>query len=201
MPEPSARTPERALELLMEGNRRWVAGTLTHGDRSLERRQELAQGQSPFATVFSCIDSRVTPEIVFDCGLGDLAVVRSGAHVLDEGAVLGSLQFGVAQLCTPLVLVLGHQACGAVTAAIDAIDTGQEPPVGLRSIVQAIRPAYQAASGQPGDLIQRTIEAHTRLTVQALTEAPLVDQLAHAGGVRVTGAYYSLDTGAVSILD
>src|SRR5690242_13312475 len=112
MPERPATTPQHALELLIEGNQRRVEGRMAHPNRSAERRQELTEGQSPFATVFTCIDSRVTPEIVFDCGLGDLAVVRSGAHALGETAVMGSLQFGVNQLGTPLLLVLGHEGCG-----------------------------------------------------------------------------------------
>src|SRR5436305_12920658 len=118
----STYTPDEALEELLEGNRRWVAGRLAHPDRSLERREELAVAQRPFATVFCCIDSRVTPEIVFDCGIGDLAVIRTGAHVLDEDVVMASLQFAAGVLQTPLMLVLGHQGCGAVTAAIDALE-------------------------------------------------------------------------------
>src|SRR5690348_6326208 len=134
MPERPATTPEHALGLLMEGNQRWVDGRLAHPNRSVERRQELTEGQSPFATVFSCIDSRVTPEIVFDCGLGDLVVVRSGAHALGETAVMGSLQFGVDQLGTPLLLVLGHEGCGAVSSAIEAVERDHDLPVGLSAI-------------------------------------------------------------------
>ena len=145
MPERLATTPQQALELLMDGNQRWVDGQLAHSNRSVERRQELAEGQSPFATVFSCLDSRVTPEIVFDCGLGDLAVVRSGGHALGETAVLGSLQFGVHHLGTPLLLVLGHEACGAVTTAIEAVERDQDLLAGLSSIVESIRPAYDVA--------------------------------------------------------
>lgn len=176
---------------------------MAHPNRSVQRRQELTDGQSPFATVFTCIDSRVTPEIVFDCGLGDLAVVRSGAHALGETAVMGSLQFGVDQLGTPLLLVLGHEACGAVTTAIEAVEQDQELPVGLSAIVESIRPAYELArsAGGEGDMVRRTVRAHTSLTVQAITRAPLIDRLLANGALRVVGAYYSFDTGTVSIID
>jgi carbonic anhydrase len=203
MPEPPATTPEHALELLMDGNQRWVEGRPAQPNRSVDRRGELTEGQSPFATVFTCIDSRVTPEIVFDCGLGDLAVVRSGAHALGETAVMGSLQFGAEHLKTPLLLVLGHERCGAVTAAIEAVERDQDLPAGLSAIVESIRPGYELAraSGEPDDIVMRTVQAHTRLTVQAISRAALIDRLVAAGTTRVVGAYYSLQTGAVSILD
>jgi carbonic anhydrase len=185
MPEQAATTPDRALELLMDGNRRWVEGRLAHPNRSAERRQELAEGQAPFATVFSCIDSRVPAEIVFDCGLGDLAVVRTGAHVLDEGAVMASIRFAAEKLGTPLVLVLGHQRCGAVTAAHATLEREADSEPGLDAVVELLRPARRST-------VEETTQAHTRLTATRLgAELP----------VRVVGGYYSLDTGAVSILD
>lgn len=191
--ERAASTPEDVLNLLLEGNRRWVGGNLAHPHQSPDTRSELANGQAPFATVFSCIDSRVAPEIVFDCGIGDLAVVRTGAHVLDEAAVLPSLVFAAQELGTPLVLVLGHQRCGAVTAALTALE-GQDPPEpGLNPVVEALKPAYEAAGD---DGIEAMVEAHTRLTVEKLKGALTGDP-----GPAVLGAYYSLDTGAVSILD
>jgi carbonic anhydrase len=201
MPERATSSPERALELLLEGNRRWVEGRLEHPNQSRDVRSRLVSGQRPFATVFTCIDSRVTPEIVFDCGIGDLAVVRAGAHVLDEAALMGSLQFGAEQLETPLVLVLGHQACGAVSASIEAIAQGRETPPGLRSIVEAVRPAYELVRGRRGDVVENTVKAHTRLTVEAMAQAPVLAELAARGSVRLLGGYYSLETGAVSILD
>ena len=189
MPDGVATTPEDALELLIEGNRRWVKGCMAHPNRSAERRSELADAQAPFATVFSCIDSRVTSEIVFDCGLGDLAVVRTGAHVVDDASVMPSLRFTAELLGTPLILVLGHQACGAVTAAVNALGNGN-PNRELEPLIDALRPAYEAVGS--GD-VEAMVKAHTQLTVQKLT-ACLPDR-------QVTGAYYSLDTGAVSILD
>ena len=189
---------DQALERLLEGNRRWVEGRLAHPNRSAERRRELATGQRPFATVFSCIDSRVPAEIVFDCGTGDLAVVRTGGHVLDAEVVLGSLQFGAAILGTPLMLVMGHQSCGAVAAAIDVIEGRQSAPAGLESIVEAIRPAYEAASGRTADEVVR---AHTSLTVRAIAQADSIAALMRSGELRIRGAHYSLETGEVSLLD
>jgi carbonic anhydrase len=192
-PERAATTPGDALNLLLEGNRRWVDGNLAHPNRSLERRAVLSNGQSPFATVFSCIDSRVPAEIVFDCGIGDLAVVRTGAHVLD-GAVLASLAFAVQKLGTPLLLVLGHEQCGAVTAALAALDADGPADAGQDPIVEALRPAYEAREGHE---LEAMIRAHTRLTVDRLTALLPHD----TDGLRVLGGYYSFDTGAVSILD
>jgi carbonic anhydrase len=193
MPEQAAPTPDQALELLMEGNRRWVTGNLDHPNRSIERRQQLTEAQAPFATVFSCIDSRVPAEIVFDCGIGDLAVVRTGGHVLDEGAVMASLRFAAQKLGTPLVLVLGHQRCGAVTAARTALESGAPAEPGLEAVVELLRPAY-ATAGEEG--VEEMTMTQTKLTVETLgTELPTGPAL------RVLGGYYSLDTGAVSILD
>src|SRR5581483_7544207 len=123
---PAELNPNQALERLLEGNRRWVQERQVQPNRSAERRREVAAGQRPFATVFSCLDSRVPPEIVFDCGIGELATVRTGGHVLDEEVVLGSLRFCTELLGTPLMLVLGHERCGAVGAAIKAIE-GRQP--------------------------------------------------------------------------
>ena len=201
---PADISADQALERLMEGNRRWVQERQAHPNRSAERRKELAAGQRPFAAVFSCIDSRVPPEIVFDCGAGDLAVVRTGGHVLDDQIVLGSLQFCAELLHTPLMLVMGHQRCGAVTAAIDVIEGRQSAPAGLESIVESIRPAYAAAHEAPGEPQPGTdqiIRAHTALTVRAIAEADSIAPLMSAGELRIIGAHYSLETGEVSLLD
>lgn len=188
----------------MEGNRRWVEERQAHPNRSAERRRELAAGQAPFATVFCCIDSRVPPEIVFDCGTGDLAVVRTGAHVLDAEVVLGSLQFCAAALRTPLMLVMGHESCGAVAAAIEVIEERGSAPAGLQSIVDALRPAYGAAKSDQAaptdDLPERMVRAQTSLTVQAIAEADSIAPLMRSGQLRVLGAHYALHSGEVELL-
>lgn len=202
-------TPEQALELLLEGNRRWVEGRSAHPNSSPGRRGEVATGQQPFATVFSCLDSRVPPEMVFDRGAGDLAVIRTGGHVLDAAVVLGSLQFCAQELRTPLMLVMGHQSCGAVAAAIEVIEERQSATAALQSIVEALEPAYRAARFEAAEaagegaaeLPERMARAHTALTVQAMAKAEGIAPLIRSGALEVLGAHYSLDTGRVAILE
>jgi carbonic anhydrase len=141
----AATLPRQALKLLIAGNRRWVTGRVTHPHQSIKRRLALGTKQHPFATIFSCIDSRVPPELVFDRGIGDLAVIGTGAQVLDEGVVFGSIEFSPDHLGTPLIMVMGHQRCGAVSAAIHTIQTGGTAPGHIQSIVDALRPAYDVA--------------------------------------------------------
>jgi carbonic anhydrase len=193
-------TPAQALRRLTAGNRRWVTGRVAHPHQSVARREALSHVQHPFATVVSCIDSRVPPELVFDRGIGDLAVMRTGAQVLDRGVVMGSIEFSVAALHTPLILVMGHQRCGAVKSAIEVIQTGDSAPAYIQSIVDALRPAYAVAVRQPGDLLDNMIRAQTRLAVARIKADPLIrGPLAH-GKVGVRGAYYSLDSGKASII-
>ncbi len=193
-------TPSRALKLLVDGNKRWANSRLTHPYQTVARRRALGHQQHPFATVVSCIDSRVPPEIVFDRGIGDLAVVRTGAQVLDEGVVLGSVEFAPDRLATPLMLVMGHQRCGAVKAAIEVIETGATAPGHIQAVVDALRPAYAVAVGQRGDLVENMVRAQTRLTVTQLRNDPLIKEFISQGKLRVVGGYYSLETGAVSII-
>ena len=192
--------PRQALKLLIEGNRRWVSGTATHPHQSTARRVELRHVQHPFATVFSCIDSRVPPELVFDRAIGDLAVIRTGAQVLDEGVVLGSVEFTPNHLHTPLIVVMGHQRCGAVDAAIHTIQHGGTAPGHIQAIVDALRPAYDVAITQSGDLVDNMVRAQTKLTVDRLRHDPLIEEFIRRGELTVVGAYYSLDTGAVSMI-
>jgi carbonic anhydrase len=193
-------SPHRALELLMAGNKRWEKGRVTHPHQSLARREALRHQQHPFATVFSCIDSRAPPELVFDRGIGDLAVVRTGAQALDAGVVLASIEFAAAHLGTALVMVMGHQRCGAVRAAIQAIETGTKAPGHIQAVVDALRPAYRVAKKEHGDLVENMTRAQTRLTVKRIEADPLIKKLIRQGQVKVVGGYYSLDTGGVSLI-
>jgi carbonic anhydrase len=192
--------PGTALKLLVDGNRRWVNGRLTHPHQSVARRRALRHQQHPFATVVSCIDSRVPPEVVFDRGIGDLAVIRTGAQVLDEGVVLGSIEFSPDHLGTPLILVMGHQRCGAVTAAIEVIKTGTTAPGHIQAVVDALRPAYAVAIRQRGDLVDNMVRAQTKLAVRQIRNAPLIKKFISQGKLKVVGGYYSLDSGRVSII-
>jgi carbonic anhydrase len=192
--DPSPVDGHDALRLLMAGNRRWMRGRAHHPHQSVHRRRAVATGQAPFAVVFCCIDSRVPPELVFDRGLGDLFAVRTGAQAVDD-VVLGSVEYGPASAGTPLVFVLGHERCGAVHAAIEAIEEhGGAAPGHLEAVVKALEPAYRAAKGRPGDLADNMVRAQTRLTVV---------RLRHDGLLRdtlVVGGRYDLDTGAVELI-
>ena len=188
-----------ALRLLMEGNQRFVADQAQHEDEGAERRGAVSTAQHPFATVLGCIDSRVPAEFVFDRGLGDLVVVRSAGGVLDR-SVTGSLEFGVAELGTPLLLVLGHQRCGAIDATIKAVDakkSHQEGEIGY--LVEALAPAVRQAAGTPGDRLANAVHANVGLVLAQLRKSPVLGPLEKDGKVKLVGAYYELDTGKVLV--
>lgn len=190
-----------ALRLLMQGNDRWARGTPRHPHQSVAWRRHVAGGQKPFATVLSCIDSRVPPEIVFDRGLGDLFVIRTGAQTLDDLVVLGSVEFGPNGFpSSRLILVLGHSSCGAITAAISAIQSGRRAPGHIQAVVDALRPAYHVAVRQPGELEHNMNLAQTRLTVQRLKRVPLLRRLIVTDGLKIVGGHYKLETGRVKLI-
>ncbi|WP_327071392.1 carbonic anhydrase [Kitasatospora sp. NBC_01302] len=192
-------TPEEVLRCLAEGNERWVAGELLHPNQSVARRLAVAAAQDPLATVFSCIDSRVPPEIVFDRGVGDLFVVRTAAQTNDD-LIHSAVEYGAQESVTPLVVVMGHQRCGAVVFAVDALNNGTEVPAHLVAVVEALKPAYLAAEPLPGDQVDNTVRAQIRLTVDQLREDPLLLPLIGDHLVEVVGAYYSLDSGCVEFM-
>lgn len=190
-----------ALSKLMEGNRRWVTGALEHPHQTVARREETAIHQDPFAVVFTCIDSRVPPEIVFDQGIGDLFVIRTGGEVLDQGIVLGSPEFGSNGYDSArLIMVLGHSECGAVLAAIKSIQTGEQAPGHIGALVDALRPAYQVAEREPGDLTENMVRAQVRLDVAALKADPLLAKLIDQQGLLIVGGRYDLKSGVVDII-
>jgi carbonic anhydrase len=193
--------PQESLKLLMEGNQRWVLGRLEHPDQTVERRLALAPHQDPFAVVFSCIDSRVPPEIIFDRGIGDLFVLRTGGQALDDQVVLGSLEFGpVGYEQARLIVVLGHERCGAVIAAIEFIQSGDPVPGHIQAVVDALRPAYEVAVRQPGDLVENMVRAQVALTVDRLKADPLIADLISAHGLVVVGGRYGLESGEVELI-
>ena len=197
---PANVTPKQALALLVAGNRRWVLGRTTHPEQTVARRDSLTHAQHPFATIVSCIDSRVPPELVFDRGVGDLAVVRTGAQVLDLGVILGSIEFAADHLATPLIVVMGHQRCGAVKGAIDTIKSGGTAPGHIQPIIDGLRPAYAVAVKQSGDMVDNMVRAQTKLAVEQLRQDAIVHELIARGKLLVAGAHYSLDTGAASFI-
>ncbi|OBF33845.1 carbonic anhydrase [Mycobacterium sp. ACS1612] len=197
--EPLATDPDHALQLLTEGNRRFVDNHAEHVDDSLARRMAVRTSQRPFATILSCVDSRVPVELVFDRGFGDLVVVRSAGEVLDH-SVIGSLEFGAAELNTPLLMVLGHQRCGALTAAVDAFDKKSTEQGDLGYLVEALAPAVRQVSGQPGDRVTNAVRANVTLTLAQLRRSPLLGQLEKQGKLKMVGGYYALDTGKVDMI-
>jgi len=186
-----------ALEKLAEGNRRYVGGRALHPRQDEVRRAEVAAGQKPFAVVVGCSDSRTPPEILFDQGLGDLFVTRLAGNVADDAA-LGSIEFAVAKLGARVVVVLGHEKCGAVTAAVDTVNTGSVPPAHLASFVDAIRPAAESVKGQPGDPVDNAVRANVKGIVEKLKASnPVLAPLVQSGELEIVGARYDLDSGKV----
>src|SRR5713101_4418806 len=183
--------PAEAISKLKEGNGRYTSGNLQHPGQTAERRTELANTQHPFAAILSCSDSRVPPEIVFDQGLGDLFVVRVAGNVInDEG--LGSIEYSVDHLDSRLIVVLGHQSCGAVKAAKETITAKGKAPGHIQSLVTAIKPALEATAK---DDLDTTVKANVKHVVDALrSSTPILKPQIDSGAVRVIGGYYSLDT-------
>jgi carbonic anhydrase len=185
------------LDQLVAGNKRFVNGQATHSNQDADRRTEVAAGQHPFAIIVGCSDSRVPPEIVFDQGLGDLFVVRLAGNVVDADA-LGSIEYAVDHLHAPLVVVLGHDKCGAVQAAVDASQSDGEVPGHVADIVAAIKPAVTDAKGESGNLLDNAIDANIRRVVtQIRTSEPGLKEEVEAGKLKVVGARYKLDSGEV----
>lgn len=198
-------TAELALERLIEGNRRFVADQPAQPDISTRRRLELAQGQKPFAALVGCADSRVGPEHLFGAGLGELFIVRTAGNYLDD-AGFGSIAFAVAQLGVPLVVVLGHEQCGAVAAASAVVTDNVQLPLALTRMVQPILPAAidaWARRRDDEDVVDLAIHLNVRRVVDGLRSAadPIIGDPVRAGRVRVVGAYYDLATGAVDFFD
>lgn len=198
-------TASEALAVLREGNRRYVADLPVKGDMSRTRRLALARGQGPFAVLIGCSDSRVGPEQLFGAGLGELFIVRTAGNYLDL-AGLGSVEYAVGVLGVPLIVVMGHERCGAVSAAVDVITKNAQFPGSIGSMVEPILPAVIQAQAtlKPGeDLLDASIRANVARVAHRLraTSEPLLLDPIKAGRVRVVGAAYDLDTGAVDFFD
>ncbi|MFJ3976371.1 carbonic anhydrase [Streptomyces sp. NPDC090021] len=191
-------TPEAALRALVTGNGRWRTYHERHPDQTRTVRRTLVAGQHPFAVVLGCVDSRVPPELVFDQGLGDLLTVRSAGEVLDE-AVLGSIAYGVLELHIPLVVILGHQSCGAVGAAVRAAEGGPPLPGHMQYLVDQIRPAI--TPGLRGAArIDAAITANVRLVRGRLAAEPEMAARVAAGTLAVVGARYELTSQRVRLV-
>ena len=194
---PATVTPAAANKELVQGNARFASGHALHARQDPGRRTELATSQHPFAVILACADSRVGPDLLFDQGLGDLFVVREAGNVVDDHT-LGSIEYAVEHLHSPLIVVLGHERCGAVAAARDTVAAKGLAEGHIESLVDAIRPAVEATAAMD---TEATCKANVRNVVHALrTSEPLLQHKVEKGEVVVVGAYYDLDTGAVTFL-
>ena len=189
-------SPDAALKRLLDGNQRFVKQKSEHPDQSQARMKEVAQAQHPFATVLSCADSRVAPEILFDEGIGDLFDIRvAGNIVIPE--VLGSIEYAVAILGTPVLMVLGHERCGAVTAAVQ----GERLPGHIGSFVKAIKPALSRTKGQSGDPVDNAVVANVQYQIEKLKRnSTILSRRSQDGKLKIVGGRYDLDTGEVTLI-
>ena len=195
-PAPAATNPDQALSLLKEGNERFVSGNSTCGPLTA-RRMELTQGQSPFAIVLGCSDSRVPIETVFDQVPGNIFVVRLAGNFADDNG-LGSMEYGVAVLGASLILVLGHTSCGAVDATVKYVKDGTAAPGHIQGIVKALVPAAEDAKGKPGDWVDNAIAANVRANVAAIPQrSTILSDAVGSGKIRIVGGVYELHSGKV----
>src|SRR5256714_7678858 len=188
---PAASVPaDAALAKLKEGNLRFAASEVSKGKPTAARRTETAQAQHPFAIIIGCADSRTAPELVFDQNLGDLFVVRTAGNLVDDHA-LGSIEYAVSALGARLVVVLGHERCGAVKAALSSDHASGH----IDSLVRDIQPAVKAAKGKPGDPLEAAIAENARLVAAQIKAKAELGDLAKE--VRIVSTVYDLDTGKV----
>jgi carbonic anhydrase len=192
-------SPDQALQKLMQGNARFAAGTVTSPNQTPARRTEVAAGQAPYACILGCADSRVPPEIVFDAGLGDLFVVRVAGNAPNP-ELLASLDYGVLVLGAPLVMVLGHTACGAVEAALKHLETGAPLPTShLQSLVGDLSYAVAPVLAAGGDQKANATKLNVQLGMQSVsTSDPAIESAIAGGTLKVVGGIYDLASGVVS---
>lgn len=192
-------SPAAALKHLMDGNARYVDGVSRRHDFKHER-EALAGGQNPFAAVLSCADSRIAPEYAFDTGRGDLFVCRVAGNFAGTETI-ASMEYAVAVLNTPLILVLGHDACGAVDATLKALKDNTSPPGHIPSLVDAIAPAAKVAMQQGGEVLDKAIRQNVVDNVAKLkSAAPILSAAVEQGKLKIAGGIYRLTTGTVDLI-
>jgi carbonic anhydrase len=199
-PPPNAIPPAEALDRLMQGNARYVANAPTEKDFSAGRAARVSS-QFPIAAILSCSDSRVAPELAFDQGPGDLFVVRLAGNFLNDDG-FASLEYAVKFLFAPLIIVLGHTNCGAVSAAIKVVMERVELPGHLPDLIKSIEPAVIVAHGRhPSDLLATAIEENVRLNVKRLIDdAPIMSDALAAKKIAIAGGIYDLATGKIGLI-
>src|ERR1700716_1349316 len=199
-PKPqNAISPAAALDRLMKGNARYVEGVSRRHDFTHER-EALAGGQNPYASILSCADSRIAPEYAFDSGRGDLFVCRVAGNFANDDTV-ASMEYAVAMLGTPLIMVLGHDSCGAVSATIKSLKENVTLPGHLPSLVTSITPAVKAVSGKPGDALDNAIRQNVIDNVAKLkSAAPILSSAVEQRKLKVVGGIYRLRDGRVEMI-
>lgn len=203
-PPTTGPSPDDVLQQLLAGNDRFASGTLKNPRQSPGDFRAVAGGQNPVAVIVTCADSRVPPELLFDMGVGDLFVVRvAGNIVTGAGPVVkGSVEYAVAELNVPLVVVLGHTSCGAVKSAVKHIDHKDSLPGAINGLVELVKPAVAAVRGVPGDLVENAIRANVLLGVDKLkAQDPILAPRVKDGRVKVVGGVYDLRTGKVTLVN
>jgi carbonic anhydrase len=200
-PKPqNAISPDAALKRLMQGNERYVEGVARRHDFAHER-EALVGGQNPFASILSCADSRIAPEYAFDSGRGDLFVCRVAGNFANDDTV-ASLEYAIAVLNSPLILVLGHDSCGAVDATIKSLRDNTTLPGHLPSLVAAIAPAVKATMDKPGDKLANAIRQNVVEVVAKLkTATPILSAAVADGKIKIVGGVYRLASGKVKLID
>lgn len=195
-------TPDQALQVLIDGNRSFLTDSPIRAVQGRARRLELAQNQAPFVVLVSCSDSRVPPELLFGRGLGELFIVRNAGNTVDTTA-LGSIEYAVANLGVPLVVVMGHERCGAVEAAVSVVTRNATFPGSIGRMIEPIVPAVLQAQRDPGDLLDNAVRRNVSRTVDRLRTAsePLLLRPLAEGRLRIVGARYDLDNGRVDFFD
>jgi carbonic anhydrase len=189
--------PAEALQLLLDGNKRFVAGKLEHPNQTPERRAEVAKGQHPFAAVLACSDSRTPPEIIFDRGLGDIFTVRVAGNVADN-VVIESLDYSVKHLGVRVVMVLGHRRCGAVIAAVQGHEGTTDEDEG--PMLSELRPAVAESKGMPGDPVENAVRENVILVMKNLEASVELSAMVKSGDLKIVGGVYDLDTGTIEML-
>lgn len=193
-------TPALAWRRLREGNERFVTGESSHPNQDASRRSSLVETQHPFAVIFGCSDSRLAAEIIFDVGLGDVFVVRTAGQVIDD-AVLGSLEYSVGVLGVPLIVVLGHDSCGAVTATKSAVETGQMPVGFIRDLVERITPSVLTSLRNEQTEVNDMVVEHVKQTSQRLVDSSrVISDAIESGRTAVIGLSYRLGEGHAELV-
>ena len=189
-------TPDKALQELLDGNDRFVKRKRRNPNQTYSRLVEVAKSQKPFASILGCADSRVPSEIVFDQGLGDLFVCRIAGNIATTQQI-GSLEFGSLVLGSKIIMVMGHERCGAVDAAIK----GAQVPGQIGSLLEAIKPSVESSKEEPGDKLENACKANITAQVEKLKSSPVLSKLIDEEKLTIVGGYYDLDTGKISVVN